>query len=165
MFLWQVKLALLLEARAGVALTQDLEGRPMFCELLRDTALGRDDGLRGLLSLAGLESWRTPRGAPDSPPPADGGGGWGAACSVQSYCCKRSPCKRLSVQRGGESQVVGSCKVHCTPHVSGPPFSIIIFCPARDVQLLQNSKCNTAVQTRFTSRGNMGPFCGKQLLV
>ena len=38
----------------------------------------------------------------------DGGGGWGAACSVQSYCCKRSPCKRLSVQRGGASQVVGS---------------------------------------------------------
>ena len=50
-------------------------------------------------------------------------------------CCKRSPCKRLSVQRGGESQVVGSCKVHsCTPAqcsllgpgsvmtVSGPPF-------------------------------------------
>ena len=36
-----------------------------------------------------------------APPPADGGGGWGAACSVQSYCCKRSPCKRLSVQRGG----------------------------------------------------------------
>jgi hypothetical protein len=28
-FLWQVKLALLLEARAGVSLTQDLEGRPM----------------------------------------------------------------------------------------------------------------------------------------
>ncbi len=28
MFLWQVKLTLLLEARAGVALTQDLEGRP-----------------------------------------------------------------------------------------------------------------------------------------
>ncbi len=36
-----------------------------------------------------------------APPPADGGGGWGAACSVQSYCYKRSPCKRLSVQRGG----------------------------------------------------------------
>ena len=33
-------------------------------------------------------------------PPADCGGGWGVACSVQSYCCKRSPCKRLSVQRG-----------------------------------------------------------------
>ena len=42
-----------------------------------------------------------------APPPADGGGGGGAA-SVQSYCCKRSPCKRLSVQRGGASQVVGS---------------------------------------------------------
>jgi len=38
-FLWQVKLALLLEAHAGVALTQDLEGRPMLGELLRDTAL------------------------------------------------------------------------------------------------------------------------------
>ena len=37
MFLWQVKLVLLLEARAGVALTQDLEGRPMLGELLRDT--------------------------------------------------------------------------------------------------------------------------------
>jgi hypothetical protein len=36
-FLWQVKLVLLLEARAGVALTQDLEGRPMLGELLRDT--------------------------------------------------------------------------------------------------------------------------------
>ncbi len=36
MFLWQVKLALL-ETRAGVALTQDLEGRPMLGELLRDT--------------------------------------------------------------------------------------------------------------------------------
>ena len=41
-------------------------------------------------------------------PPADGGGRWGVACSVQSYCCKRSPCKRLSVQRGGPSHVVGS---------------------------------------------------------
>ncbi len=55
-FLWQVKLALLLEARAGVALTQDLEGRPMLGELPRDKALGRDDGLAGP---AGLESWRT----------------------------------------------------------------------------------------------------------
>ena len=50
-FLWQVKLALLLETRACVALTQDLEGRPVSCELLRDTALGRDDGLRVLLGL------------------------------------------------------------------------------------------------------------------
>ena len=49
--LWQVKLALLLETRACVALTQGLEGRPVFGELLRDTALGRDDGLRGLLGL------------------------------------------------------------------------------------------------------------------
>ena len=50
-FLWQVKLALLLETRACVALAQGLEGRPMLGELLRDTALGRDDGLRGLLGL------------------------------------------------------------------------------------------------------------------
>ena len=55
-FLWQVKLALLLETRAGVALTQDLEGRPMLGELLRDTALGRDDGLRGLLGLLVLRA-------------------------------------------------------------------------------------------------------------
>ena len=46
-----MKLALLLETRAGVSLTQGLEGRPVFGELLRDTALGRDDGLRGLLGL------------------------------------------------------------------------------------------------------------------
>jgi hypothetical protein len=45
----EVKLALFLEARAGVALTQDLEGRPILGELLRDTALGRDDGLREML--------------------------------------------------------------------------------------------------------------------
>ena len=54
-FLWQ-KLALLLEERAGVALTQDLEGRPMLGELLRDTLLGRDDGLRGLLGLLVLRA-------------------------------------------------------------------------------------------------------------
>ena len=36
----EVKLALFLEARAGVALTQDLEGRPILGELLRDMALG-----------------------------------------------------------------------------------------------------------------------------
>ena len=47
MFLGEMELALLLKTRAGVALTQDLEGRPMLCELLRDTALGRDDGLPG----------------------------------------------------------------------------------------------------------------------
>jgi hypothetical protein len=35
-FLWQVKLALLLETRACVALAQGLEGRPMLGELLRD---------------------------------------------------------------------------------------------------------------------------------
>jgi len=46
-----VKLALLLETRACVSLTQGLEGRPMLGELLRDTALGRDDGLRGLWGL------------------------------------------------------------------------------------------------------------------
>ena len=39
-----MKLALLLEACAGVALTQGLEGRPMLGELLRDTLLGRDGG-------------------------------------------------------------------------------------------------------------------------
>ena len=57
MFLWQVKLALLLEACAGVTLTQDLEGRPMLCELLRDTAQGRDDGLREMLGLLVLRAW------------------------------------------------------------------------------------------------------------
>jgi len=55
-FLWQVKLALLLETRAGVALTQDLEGRPMLGEQLRDTALRRNDGLRGLLGLLVLRA-------------------------------------------------------------------------------------------------------------
>ena len=40
--------------RACVALTQGLEGRPMLGELLRDTALGRDDGLAGLLGLLDL---------------------------------------------------------------------------------------------------------------
>jgi hypothetical protein len=50
-FLWQVKLALLLEACASVTLTQDLEGRPMLGELLCDTLLGRDDGLWRLLGL------------------------------------------------------------------------------------------------------------------
>ncbi len=55
-FLWHVKLALLLEARAGEALTQDLEGRPMLGELPRDTLLGRDDGLRGLLGLLVLRA-------------------------------------------------------------------------------------------------------------
>ena len=52
----EVKLAVFLEARAGVALTRDLEGRPILGELLRDTALGRDDGLRGLLSLLVLRA-------------------------------------------------------------------------------------------------------------
>jgi hypothetical protein len=50
-FLWHVKLALLLETRACVALTQGLEGRPMLGELLRDTLLGRDDGLVEMESL------------------------------------------------------------------------------------------------------------------
>ena len=53
-FLWHVKLVLLLETRACVAMEQGLEGRPMLGELLRDTLLGRDDGLRGLL---GLRVW------------------------------------------------------------------------------------------------------------
>ena len=50
-----------------------------------------------------LLSWEPAGGCGRAPalaaalPPADGGGGWGAACSVQSYCCKRSPCKRLSI--------------------------------------------------------------------
>jgi hypothetical protein len=47
----EVKLAQFLEARACAALTQDLEGRPILSELLRDTALGRDDGLREILGL------------------------------------------------------------------------------------------------------------------
>ena len=51
MLLGEVKLALLLEPRAGVVLTQGLEGRPILGELLRDTALGRDDGLREMLGL------------------------------------------------------------------------------------------------------------------
>ena len=81
MFLWQVKLALLLEARAGVALTQDLEGRPM-------------------LSLPVLLSWGcgcAPALAA-GPPPADGGGGWFSSCSVQSSkrctatAAARGPC-------------------------------------------------------------------------
>jgi len=62
----EVKLALLLEALAGVALTQDLEGRPILGELLCDTALGRDDGLREMLGLLVLRAWKTPRGTPDS---------------------------------------------------------------------------------------------------
>ena len=56
MFLWLVKLALLLETRACVALAQGLEGRPMLGELLRDTLLGRDDGRRGLLGLLVLRA-------------------------------------------------------------------------------------------------------------
>ncbi len=56
MFLWQVKLSLLLETRACVALAQGLEGRPMLGELLSDTLLGRDDGLRGLLGLLVLRA-------------------------------------------------------------------------------------------------------------
>ena len=49
MLLREVKLSLFLEARAGVAMTQDLEGRPILGELLRDTAVGRDDGLGEML--------------------------------------------------------------------------------------------------------------------
>ena len=58
MFLWEVELALLLETSACVALPQGLEGRPMLGELLRDTFLGRDDGLRGLLGLLVLAGGR-----------------------------------------------------------------------------------------------------------
>ena len=65
MLLREVKLALFLEARA-VALTQDLEGRPILGELFRDTALGRDDGLGEMLGLLVLRAWKTPRGTPDS---------------------------------------------------------------------------------------------------
>ena len=63
---------------AGVALTQDLEGRPMLGELLRDTALGRDAGLRGLLGLlvlreggrrGGLNSVTGDGGVGDTEPP------------------------------------------------------------------------------------------------
>jgi hypothetical protein len=54
-----------LEARAGVALTQDLEGRPILGELLRDTALGRDDGLLEMLGLLVLRGGNA-RGTPDS---------------------------------------------------------------------------------------------------
>ena len=56
MFLWHVKLTLLLERRACVALAQGLEGRPMLGELLSDTLLGRDDGLRGLMDLLVLRA-------------------------------------------------------------------------------------------------------------
>jgi hypothetical protein len=54
----EVKLALFLDARAGVALTQDLEGRPILGELPRDTALGRDDRLREMLGLLVLRAGR-----------------------------------------------------------------------------------------------------------
>jgi hypothetical protein len=55
MLLREVKLVMFLEACACASLTQDLEGRPILGELLRDTALGRDDRLRemGLLVLRG----------------------------------------------------------------------------------------------------------------
>jgi hypothetical protein len=54
----EVKLSMFLEARAGVALTQDLEGRPILGELLRDTVLGRDDGLQEMLGLLVLRGGR-----------------------------------------------------------------------------------------------------------
>jgi len=54
----EVKLALFLAARVGVALTQDLEGRPILGELFRDTALGRDNGLREMLELLVLRGGR-----------------------------------------------------------------------------------------------------------
>ena len=44
-----MNLSLFLAARVGVSLTQDLEGRPILGDLLRDTALGRDDGLGEML--------------------------------------------------------------------------------------------------------------------
>ncbi len=64
----EVKLSMLLEARAGGALTQDLECRPILGELLRDTKLGRDDGLREMLGLLVLRAWELEdvRGTPDS---------------------------------------------------------------------------------------------------
>jgi hypothetical protein len=52
----QVKLTLLLEAQACEAMTQDLEGRPMLGELLRDKTMGRDDRLQGLLVLLVLRA-------------------------------------------------------------------------------------------------------------
>jgi hypothetical protein len=54
----EVKLALFREASAAVVLMQDLEGRPILGELLRDTALGRDDGLREMLGLLVLRGGR-----------------------------------------------------------------------------------------------------------
>jgi hypothetical protein len=53
-----VKLKLFLEARACITLTQELEGRPILGELLRDSALGRDDGLREMLGLLVLRVGR-----------------------------------------------------------------------------------------------------------
>ncbi len=53
-----MNLSLFLAARVGVSLTQDLEGRPILGELLRDTALGRDDGLREMLELLVLRGGR-----------------------------------------------------------------------------------------------------------
>jgi hypothetical protein len=54
----EVKLAMFREARAAIVLTQDLEGRPILGELLRDTVLGRDDGLREMLGLLVLRGAR-----------------------------------------------------------------------------------------------------------
>ena len=52
MFLGEVKLALLFEARAGISLTQGLEGGPVLGQLLRETALrGNGGGPVGLLVL------------------------------------------------------------------------------------------------------------------
>jgi hypothetical protein len=51
-FLGEVKLALLFEARAGISLTQGLEGGPVLGQLLRETALrGNGGGPVGLLVL------------------------------------------------------------------------------------------------------------------
>jgi hypothetical protein len=54
----EVTLMLFLEACACEALMQDLEGCPILGELLRDTALGRDDGLREMLGLLVLRGGR-----------------------------------------------------------------------------------------------------------
>jgi hypothetical protein len=54
----EVKLSLFLEVCAGAATTQDLEGRPILGEVLRDTAMGRDDGLWEMLGLVVLRGGR-----------------------------------------------------------------------------------------------------------
>jgi hypothetical protein len=58
----EVKLGLFLEARACVALTQDLEGRPILGGLLCDTVISRDDRLREMLGLLVLRAGIRRRG-------------------------------------------------------------------------------------------------------